>query len=114
MSSAHRSKVQPIEAGVVPVADQDAVLDAAAFEREAHVRAAIVEGKDAPTIVDDKDWAVVAVHDEPALRPELLKARRAHEFLVRRIHHHTSPGAPALQAAGPDLKIGILLLCRLR
>ena len=36
-----------IEAGVVPMTGQDAVLDAAALEREAHVRATIVEGEDA-------------------------------------------------------------------
>src|SRR5262249_61806744 len=32
-----------IEASVVPVTGQDAVLDAAALEREAHVRAAIIK-----------------------------------------------------------------------
>jgi hypothetical protein len=61
-----------IEAGVVPVAGQNPVLDAAAFEREAHVRTAIVEGEDAPTVVDDEDRRMVAVHDEPTLRLELL------------------------------------------
>jgi hypothetical protein len=47
---------------------QDAVLDAASLEREAHVGATIVEGEDAPAIVDDKDRAMTAVQNEPALR----------------------------------------------
>ena len=37
-----------IEAGVVPVAGQDAILNAAAVERKTHVRTAIVERKDTP------------------------------------------------------------------
>src|SRR5262249_56024970 len=44
-----------IEAGVVPMTGQDAVLDAAALERKTHVRATIVEGEDAPAVVDDED-----------------------------------------------------------
>src|SRR5262245_66606787 len=42
-----------IEAGVVPMTGQDSVLEAAALEREAHVRATIVQSEDAPTVVDD-------------------------------------------------------------
>src|SRR5215472_5358263 len=57
-----------IEAGVVPVAGQDAILDAAPLERETHVRATIVEGEDAPAVVDNKDRTMTAVHDGPALR----------------------------------------------
>src|SRR5262249_56848536 len=37
-----------IEAGVVPMTGQDAVLDTAALERKTHVRTTIVEGEDAP------------------------------------------------------------------
>ena len=56
-----------IEARVMPMTGQDAVLDAAAIERKAHMRAAIVEGEDAPALVDDQDRAMTAVHDEPPL-----------------------------------------------
>jgi hypothetical protein len=35
------------------MAREDAVLDAPPVEREAHVRAAVVERKDAPAVVDD-------------------------------------------------------------
>jgi hypothetical protein len=50
-----------IEAGVVPVTGQDAVLDTTALKRKSHVRAPIVEGKRAPIVVDHKDWTVGAV-----------------------------------------------------
>ncbi len=44
-----------IEAGVMPMTCQDAVLDGASLEWEAHVRATIVEGEDPPAVVvDDK------------------------------------------------------------
>jgi hypothetical protein len=36
---------------MVPVAGQDAVLDAATIERETHMRAAIVEREDMPALV---------------------------------------------------------------
>jgi hypothetical protein len=70
---------------------QDAVLDAAALERKTHVRATIVEGEDAPAVVDDEDRPMATVHNEPALRFEFLKASRERELLVRRVHEHTSP-----------------------
>jgi hypothetical protein len=57
-----------IEAGVVPMTGQDAVLDTAPLEREAHVRATIVEREDAAAVVDNKDRTMTAVHDEPTLR----------------------------------------------
>src|SRR5438445_13621861 len=63
-----------IEASVVPVTGQDAVLDAAALEREAHVRAPIVEGEDTPAVVDDEDRTMATVHDELPLDLQLLKA----------------------------------------
>src|SRR5262249_32633499 len=77
-----------IEASVVPVTGQDPVLDAAALEREAHVRAAIIEREHAPAVVDDEDRAMATVHNEPALRLQLFKASREREFLVRRVHEH--------------------------
>jgi len=47
---------------------QDAVLDAASLEWEAHVRTPIIERKDPPAVMDDKDWTMVAVQDDPPLR----------------------------------------------
>jgi hypothetical protein len=43
-----RWKMAAIEAGVVPMTGQDAVLDAAALEWETHVRAAIVDCEERP------------------------------------------------------------------
>ena len=83
-----------IEAGVVPMTGQDSVLEAAALERETHVRATIVKSKDAPAVVDDKDRTMATVHNEPPLRLQLLKASREREFLVRRVHEHTSHTRP--------------------
>jgi hypothetical protein len=60
-----RAAALEIKAGVMPMTGQDAIFDAAPLEREAHVRATIVEGKDAPAVVDDKDWTMRTVHNEP-------------------------------------------------
>ena len=59
------------------MAGQDAVRDAAALEREAHVRATIVEGEDPPAIVDHEDRAMATAHNEPPLRLQLLEAPSA-------------------------------------
>jgi hypothetical protein len=72
------------------VTGQDAVFDAAALERGAQVRAPIVEGKDAPAVVDDEDRTMATVHNEPPLDLQLLKAARQHKFLAGRVHEHTS------------------------
>ncbi len=85
-----------IEAGVVPMTGQDAVLDAAALEWEAHVRATVVEGEDAPAVVDDEDRTMAAVYDEPPLRLQLLEAPGEREFLVRRVHEHISRTRPPI------------------
>jgi len=79
----------------MPVTGQDAVLDAASLEWEAHVRAPIVNGEDAPSVVDDKDWTVTAAKNEAALRLQLLKASGGHEFPVGYVHQHSSRGASA-------------------
>ena len=43
-----------IEAGVVPVAGQDSILNATPIQRKAHMRTAIVEREDATFVVDDE------------------------------------------------------------
>ena len=79
---------------------QDAVLDAAALEREAHVRAAIVEREDAPAVVDDEDRTMAAAHDEPPLRLQLLKAARSDEIRDWNIHGRSYP--VIVRAAAPE------------
>jgi tetratricopeptide (TPR) repeat protein len=46
------------------------------------MRATIVEGEDAPAVVDDKDRPMATVHNEPPLRLQLFKASREREFFV--------------------------------
>ena len=75
-----------IEAGVMPMTGQNAVIDAAALERKAHVRATVIEREDAPAVVNDEDRAMAAVHNQPALRLQLLKGPRKREFSVRCVH----------------------------
>jgi hypothetical protein len=75
-----------IKAGVMPMTGQNAVLDSAALERKAHVRATVIEREDAPAVVHDEDWAMATVHNEPPLRLQLLKSPRKREFSVRCVH----------------------------
>jgi hypothetical protein len=75
-----------IEAGVVPVAGQGAVLDTAAIQGKAHMRAAIVEREDTTFVVDDKYRTVRPVHHQPPLFLQLLEAARAHEIRGRYVH----------------------------
>jgi hypothetical protein len=89
-----RAAAFEIETRVVPVTGQDAVLDAATLKREAHVRAAIVEGKDAAAIVDDEDRAMTTMQYEPALRFQLLEASGKRESRVQAVHGRTSCGRP--------------------
>src|SRR5215213_7798727 len=53
------------EARVMPVAVHDSVLNAAAIERETHMRAAIVEGEHAPLRVHEQDRSMAAMHEKP-------------------------------------------------
>ena len=81
-----RAAAFKIEAGVVPMTGQDAVLDAASLKREAHVRATIVEGEDATTVVNDKDRPMIAVQNDAPLRLKVLKAAGEHELFIRSVH----------------------------
>ena len=80
-----------IEAGVVPVAGQGAVLDAATIQWKAHMRAAIVEREDTILVVDHEYRSMRPVHDQPPLRLQLLEAPRAHEIPGRCVHEQSSP-----------------------
>src|SRR5215510_16029420 len=83
----------------VPRTGQDTVLDAAALEREVHVRAPVVEGEHAPAVVDHEDRTIATLHEEPPLLFQLLEASREREVLVRRIHEHTSRSRPLRRSA---------------
>ena len=57
-----RAARRQVEAGVVPVAGEDAVVDAAAIEGEAHVGAAVVQGVNAVAVADEHQSAVARAH----------------------------------------------------
>jgi hypothetical protein len=61
-----------IKSRVVPVAGQNAVLDAPAVEWEAHMRTAVVEGKELTPVFDDQNGAMRTADDEPPFALEFL------------------------------------------
>ena len=87
-----------VEAGVVPMTGQDPVLDAAPVEREAHVRATVVEGEDAPAVIDDQDRAMDAMQDDPALRLHLFEGPCKGEVRVRQVHERFLPQWPLFRS----------------
>ena len=64
---------------MMPMTGQDAVRDAAPVEREAHMRAAIVEREHASAVVDHQDRRMPAMHHEPPLGLQLGEAARMHK-----------------------------------
>lgn len=80
-----------IEASVVPVAGQDAILEAAAVERKPHVWTAAVKREDAPAVVNHEDRTMRPAHDEPPFGLQLLEAARANEVRDRNIHGRSCP-----------------------
>lgn len=79
-----------IEAGMVPVTGQDAILDSASLERKARVWATIVQAEDPPAVVDDEDWTMATLYNEQPLHPQLFKASHEHESVIRCVYAHTS------------------------
>ena len=65
---------------MVPMAGQDAVVDAAPIEWETHMRAAIIERKHMPALVHKEDRAMMAVQDQPPLGFQLFNGAGAHEI----------------------------------
>ena len=51
-----------VEARVMPVAGEDAVVDAAAIQGEAHVGAAVIQGVNAVAVADEHQGAVARAH----------------------------------------------------
>ena len=79
-----------VEAGVAPMTGQNPVLDVAPVEREAHVRATVVEGEDAPAVIDDDDRTMGAMDHDPALRLHFFERPCKGEVRVRHVHVRTS------------------------
>jgi len=77
-----------IEPRVVPVAGQNAVLDAATVERKTHMRTAVVQGKDSTLVFDNQNGSMRAAKNEPPFALELLDRACAFEFGA---HGHAPP-----------------------
>ena len=74
-----------IEARVMPMTSEDAVLDAAAIERKAHMRAAVIQREDASPIIDHQDRGVATMQHEATLSLQLGKTAGAHKVRTRHI-----------------------------
>ena len=68
-----------IEARVMPMTSEDAILDAAAIEGKAHMRAAIVQGEDAFPVINHQDRRMAAMQHEPTLGLQLGETAGAHK-----------------------------------
>ncbi len=78
----------------MPVAGQDAVLNAAAIERETHMGAATVERVDMPALMHQEDWAMAAVQNESPFGSYLFEGARAHEVRGLRWAAHPASCLP--------------------
>src|SRR5439155_26838028 len=91
-----------VEAGMMPVAGQDAVLDRAAVKRKTEVRATVIERVDATLIVHDEQWAGAATEDGHAFGLQLLQSPDADPVFGRgfgtRLEHRAGPPARASTA----------------
>ena len=64
----------------MPVARQDAVLNASAIEGETHVGAAVVQGEYAAAVTHDKDRPMMPMNDQPPACLQLSEAASTHEI----------------------------------
>jgi hypothetical protein len=91
------------EPRVMPVAGQDAVLDAATLQRETHMGTAVVEREDVPVLVHEQNRAVAAVHNKPTLGFQLFKTARVYEIRRRAIHERLIREVSASVPFGKDI-----------
>jgi len=75
-----------IEAGVVPRTGQDAVPDTPTLKGEAHVWTAVVQGRDLATIIDNEDWTVRTLQDQPTLDLQLGEVAGVNEVRATPVH----------------------------
>src|SRR5215472_9445028 len=92
---------------MMPMAGQDAVLDAASFQRETHVRTAIVEREDLSALVYEQDRAVAAMHNNSTLDPQFFKSSGAYEIRGRVIHRRLLRNGPTQRHSA-----AVLLACQ--
>ena len=75
-----------IEAGVMPVTGEDAVLDAAAMERKAHTRAAVVEGDDVLAVSHDQHRPARRADHHAAAVAQFAEQAYANKAPARVVH----------------------------
>ena len=104
-----------VEAGVMPVAGEDAVPDAALVQREAEMRAAVVERPHLALVMDHQQRAAAAPDHQPPARLEILERPDVEKAVRSRVHCpipfrqrlRRSPGAaerkPRILASKPSL-----------
>jgi hypothetical protein len=67
---------------MVPVACEDPVAERAAVEREAHMRAPVVDGVNLIAVYEETQRLPVDVDNQPSRRPQLGKRRGADQRLA--------------------------------
>jgi hypothetical protein len=90
-----RAAAGQVEARVMPVAGQDAVAHRAAVQREAHVRAPVVQGVDAVAVREERDRVPVELGDDAAGRPHVGERGGADELAARLLDPHGAPPCPS-------------------
>ena len=75
-----------IEARMVPVAGEDAVLDRAAVERKAKVGTTVIEGQDLARVIDDEERRAGAAEHQFALGLELVQGADADQAVRCLVH----------------------------
>src|SRR5215211_2091499 len=89
----------------MPVAGQDAVLDRPAVEREAHVRAAVVEGAD-PALVADHEHRPMARSPQHHAALGLQFRERADAKELVAIFNHSCPPMAGPESIDPEPSTG--------
>src|SRR5262249_52099541 len=86
---------------MMPVAGQNTVLDAAAFQGKTHNRGTVVEREDVAFCVHEQDRPVTAVHNKSALGFQLLKSTGTHKIRGRMIHRRVSTRGSMIRQRPP-------------
>jgi hypothetical protein len=77
-----RAAGSEIEARMVPMAGEDSVLDRAAMQRKAQVRATVIQREHAALVVHDDEWPVRPCCDGHLLSAQFFERTNADEFTV--------------------------------
>src|SRR5262245_12780686 len=80
---------------MMPMAGQDAVLNAATIERKPHMRTAVVECEHLSALVHEQHRAVAAVHNKSPFGFYVFEATRAHKIRGRVVHRRLTRGSSA-------------------